>query len=235
MSLLSTSAILLAGLLSAEPAGVRPLAGVTAVEMDASFICSQSPALNLTVPSSAEVVLQVPAGCPEAGAFWLLSLRCEAHCTGRVADADGRTLASLSGPRAALSVKPLGKEHPHSLGLLRLAAAKKSVRADASDLLDVPLVLLVQADAFAASHTLKVAEATAIGSPLVASSRQLYARVSRMDLGRARVELWNEQHQSLLDAVVKLGATVPLDCARTAGWCTGSAQLSVEPHRIHPR
>ena len=235
MTLLSTSAILLAGLLSAEPAGVRPHAGVNAAEIEASFICAKSPALSLTVPPAAEVVLQVPAGCPDAGAFWLLSLQCKARCTGRLTDADGRPLASLSGPKSTLAVKPVGKEPPPSLGQLRLSVAQKSVRVDASELLDVPLVLVFQADAFAASHTLQVAEATALGSPLLASPRQIYARVSRLDLGRARIELWNEQRQSLLDTVLKLGTTTPFDCARTAGWCTGRAQLRVEPHRLHQR
>jgi hypothetical protein len=175
----------------------------------------------------------VPEGCPDAGTLWLLSLECKARCTGRIADAEGRTLASVSGPKAALAVKPLGKEHPHSLGLLRLAVAQKPARADASDLLDVPLVLRFQAESFAASHTLQVAEATALGSPLLGSSRQLHARVSRVDLSRARVQLWSEQNPPLLDTVVKLGATLPFDCAPTTGWCTGHARLSVEPHRLH--
>ncbi|HEX8700784.1 MAG TPA: hypothetical protein VF815_18210 [Myxococcaceae bacterium] len=232
MSLFSASALLLTGLLSAEPEGVRPHAEIRAADIEARFTCSQAPAQSLTVPPGSEVVLQVPAGCPDTGALWLFSLECKARCTGRIADAEGRALASLSGTKAALAVKPLGKEHSRSLGLLQLAVAQKPVRADASDLLDVPLVLRFQAEAFAASHTLQVAEATALGSPAIGSSRQLYARASRVDLGRARIELWSEQQKLLLDTVVKLGAPLPFDCAATAGWCSGHAQLSVEPHQL---
>ena len=150
-------------------------------------------------------------------------------------DAQGAALARVEGPRTKLAVRPERKTTSPALRLLRLSVSASKETADASDLLDVPLVFKFKNAAFASSFTLDVAEASSLPSPDLRSKTLLHARASRIDLDRVRVEVWNEQRLLLMNRVVKLGEEFDFDCARTAGWCTGEASLAVTPHQIRSR
>lgn len=221
---------LLLALLSAAPGSLD----TTALSVDVEFRCATRTTQSLVLTPQTQALLEVPGGCPDEGRPWRLMLRCEGErCTGAVL-AERGSIARVHGTPARVQVTPLASEHPATLQRLRLrVTGQQPLRVDAEDRRERPLQLRFQAPTFAVSYTLDTVVATGVRSPRLDSAARLVLQALRTDPEHARVRIWNEREEVLLDRTLRLGEPVALDCARSAGWCTGPAQLRVE--EAHPR
>jgi hypothetical protein len=217
-------------LLSAAPGSFD----TTALSVDVSFHCATRTTQSLVLTPEAHALLQVPEGCPDAGRAWRLMLRCEGErCTGAVL-AERGSIARVHGKPARLQVTPLASEHPATLERLRVrVTSQQPLHVEAEDRRERPLQLSFRAPTFAVSYALDTVVATGVRSPRLESDARLVLQALRTDPDHARVRIWNEREELLVDRALRLGEPVALDCARSAGWCTGKTELTVR--EAHPR
>ncbi len=206
----------------------------TALSVDVEFRCAAAVTRSLVLTPEAQALLEVPKGCPDEGRPWRLMLRCEKErCTGAVL-AERGSIARLHGTPAQVQVAPLAREHPATLDTLRVrVTAQQPLHVSAEDRRERPLQLSFQSPTFAVSYTLDTVVATGVRSPNPDSTARLVLQAMRVDADPARVRIWNERLELLVDRALRLEEPVPLDCAKSAGWCTGKAELTVREG--HPR
>ncbi|MBF5041515.1 hypothetical protein FGE12_03885 [Aggregicoccus sp. 17bor-14] len=221
--------VLLLVALAAEP---RPFE-TTALSVDVDFTCRTHVTRSLVLTPETQALLEVPKGCPDAGRAWRLMLQCrEGQCTGAVL-AEAGSIARVHGPQGRLSVTPLAKEHPATLERLRVrVTSQQSLHVEAEDLRQRPLELRFHAAPYSVSYTVDTVM-TEVPTPKRGSNARLVVQAERADLDHARVRVWNERQELLVERTLRFEEPVSLDCARSAGWCTGEAELSVR--EAHPR
>jgi hypothetical protein len=175
-----------------------------------------------------QALLEVPAGCPDAGRPWRLMLQCaEGRCTGAVL-AEGGSIARIHGPSSELSVTPLAREHPPTLERMAVrVTARAPLHVAAEDWRDRPLQLRFQAASFAVSYTLDTVVAKPVPSPHQGVPARLVVQMLRKNPEQVQLRVWNERQVLLVDRALGLDEPLTLDCEKSAGWCTGSVELRV--------
>jgi len=221
---------ILLALLAAAPGSFD----TTALSVDVSFHCAARTTQSLVLTPETQALLEVPEACPDAGRAWRLMLRCaKERCTGAVL-AERGSIARVHGTPAKLQVTPLASEHPATLERLRVrVTSQQPLHVEAEDRRERPLQLSFQGPTFAVSYSLDTVVATGVRSPGPDSAARLVLQALRTDPDHARVRIWSEREELLVDRTLRLGEPVALDCARSAGWCTGKAELTVR--ESHPR
>ena len=224
--------LLLLPLLAAAPATI------SALEVDAEFVCARRTLTPLVLLPQTEGALQVPADCPGAGARWSLHVSCaQRGCSGTVSEA-GRVLADVEGPRprkgkpAPLSLTPRpGLSAPALAGLQQLqlsATGEQALQVDPRAELARPLRVAFRGSSFTYAHPLVPGARTKLAPRQDAPGVQLEAQADRLDSQRVRLQIWSPNGTRVLERTLRLGETHPFDCARSGGFCQEPVQVGVE-------
>lgn len=225
-------------LLAAAPAAPRAHTQ-SALELDAELLCTHRTLLPLVLLSGGEAELQVPAGCPAAGARWSLQGACaKKACTLTVREA-GRVLADVEGARprkgrpAPLALTPRPGLTPATLQTLQLlqlsATGETQLKVDPRVELQRPLRVAFRGSSFTYAHPLEPGARTRLAPRQGAPGVQLGAQAERLDAERVRLRLWSPAGALLLERTLRLGSeSVAFPCERSEGWCTEAVQVGVE-------
>ena len=227
-------------LLSLAAAAAPPSAPVTvsALMVDAEFVCARRTLTPLVLLPDTEGALTVPADCPHAGAGWTLRVSCVRRgCTGTVSEGE-RVLAEVAGRRprkgkpTPLSLTPRPALPAAALaGLAQLqlsATGEQPLQVHPALELARPLRVSFRGASFTYAHPLVPGVRTRLAPRQDAPGVQLEAQAQRLDAGRVRLRVWNPAGALVLERTLRLGEARPFDCARSGGWCAEDVQVGVE-------
>ncbi|MBF5046226.1 hypothetical protein FGE12_27670 [Aggregicoccus sp. 17bor-14] len=232
-------------LAAAAPASASPKPHtVTALLVDAEFVCARRTLAPLVLLPEAEAQLQVPADCPGAGGRWGLRVACAGgRCTGNVREGE-RVVADVEGPRPrkgrapaplALTPRPgLASASLAALQQLQLSATgEQALQVDPRAELARPLRVAFRGQSFTYAHPLEPGRRTPLEPRQDAPGVSLSAQAERLDAGHVRLRLWTAAGALLLERTLALGEGTDFPCARSGGWCAEAVRVGVEllPHQ----
>lgn len=231
LSALSILALLLAADETQAQKKPTPPAEVTALAVDVDFVCRTRSTQSLILIPKAHGQLEVPDGCPDAGADWRLSVDCsDKGCSGYIRTSKG-AIALIQGTRKQLVVKPLAEEHPPTLDFMQMSiTGQHTLAMESAREHQRPLQLLLQLPAVTGVYTLS-AEPDEVDFEHRGKRLTLRAQVSLVDDLHVRLQLWNAQREVLLEETLKLDEVRELDCQRLQDFCSGKLKLWVREYQ----
>lgn len=207
---------------------------VIALAVDVDFVCRSPSTQSLILTPKAQVLLEVPGDCPEARADWRLSIDCgPQRCSGDIRTREG-AIAHLEGTRTLLTVKPTAQQHPPTLDFMAVRiTGQHPLRLETPTEHQPPVQLLLQIPAVTGVYTLSPSEPEPVSLDFEHRGRRLrlFARASRSDSTRVRLQLWNARKELLQDATLEMDKPRELECQRLESICEGVMKFWVREYQ----
>ncbi|WP_434382371.1 hypothetical protein [Melittangium boletus] len=237
-SALSVLALLLAADKTPAPvkAPAEPLVPVVALSVEVDYVCRERKTESLVLTPRAHGQLKVPAGCPDAGADWRLTVDCTQpeRCTGTVRTSQG-AIARVTGSAKQLELRPFAQEHPPTLDFMALRiTGQDTLMLKAAEEHQRPVQLLLQHPAVTGVYTLSPAERIPVAFESQGKRLLLKAHVSWSDEERVHLRLHDAEDVLLFDDTLRLEEPRALDCKRLKGFCQGTLKLLVRENQPLP-
>ncbi|WP_257460563.1 hypothetical protein [Archangium lipolyticum] len=206
---------------------------VTALAVDVDFVCRTRATQSLILTPKAQVQLEIPDSCPDAGADWRLSVDCDAKgCSGYVRTKHG-AIALIQGTRQQLTVKPLAEQHPPTLDSLAVSiTGQHTLKLASPEEHQPPVQLLLQVPTVTGVYTLAPSEsAAALDFEYRGKRISLRAQASWTDSKHVHLKLWDARNELLLDETLEIDQPRELDCKRLKGICEGAMKVLVRENQ----
>jgi hypothetical protein len=200
-----------------------------ALSVEARFACAPRQPVKLDVVEDMRARVQVPEGCPDAGASFLLALKCpRKECQGSAFVRD-YVVAYLQGPRAHVRPANLHAEAPASLKHLEVRVLRATTVEVAESLAHQRAV-----EVWVTHKEQRVSSRLAPGAASVVKFRgtgrkqvSMAVQVDRTRKESAHLRVVMENGKLLVDEEMALGTERELDCAVTGLSCAGPMRLGV--------
>ncbi|XXF79018.1 hypothetical protein P2318_04490 [Myxococcaceae bacterium GXIMD 01537] len=225
------SNMLLAGL-SILLTGAVARAGemLPALAVEARFACAPRQPLKLDLIEDMRVLVEVPAGCPDAGTRFLVSLACppKKQCRGSAFMRD-YVVAYLQGSRASLRPTNLQAEAPQALKQLSLRVTG-TTQVELDESLVHHRAVIVSLAHKEQRMSYRLAPGAAALARFQGTNRRpvsLALQVDRSKRDKAHLRLVMDSGKLLLDEEMALGTERELDCATAGLACIGPIRLAL--------
>lgn len=200
-----------------------------ALSVEARFACAPRQPVKVDVIEDMRALVQVPAGCPDAGQSFLMALKCPRNqCQGSAFVRD-YVVAYLTGPRAHVRPANLHAEAPAALKQLEVRVVRATTVEVAESLAHQRAVeVWVTHKDQRATYRLAPGAAGVVrfrGTGRKQVSMALQVDRTRKESAHLRVVM--ENGKLLLDEEMALGTERELDCAVTGLSCAGPMRLGV--------